>query len=248
MINSNKIHFYCDSSSHRNSQYMVAGGIAIRQGRLAEISQKILDIKASGNIGSEFKWSGYRGGYRRQAYEDLIDLCFSLAEQKQAALHWIIADFGSFAHKTNDDGSPESSVNRMYFQLCLHRLCKFYGKACGVYVYPDNGNDSAELIGFRDVLCARAYKTYKTKPNCVRDIKALTSHTEPLIQMADVVTGAIAALRNQRQLKAPKANLAQYVLDRSGHPDWSTDTLHTARFMTVWNFQHQERNPHRPRP
>lgn len=226
---------------------MVAGGIAIRQTRLAEINRKILDIKKSAGIGREFKWSDYRGGSRRRAYEQLVDLCFTLSERKHAALHWIIAEFGEFAHRSNEEGTPDSSVNRMYFQLALHRLCRFYGGACGVYIYPDYGDDSAELVGFREILCAKSFRAYGTRPNCVRDIKPLVSHDHPAIQMADVVTGAIAALRNKRVLKKQKADLAQYVLERSGHTDWSIDTPFTARFLTVWNFKHQDRNPHRPR-
>lgn len=218
---------------------MVAGGIAIRETHYDEITSAILKIKQDGGISGEMKWSEYRGGSRRAGYEAAVDLLFLLVEQNLAHFHCIISNFAAFNHRQHQ-GTPEVSVNRMYFQLGLHRLGQFYGKQCAIHIYPDYGNDSRELPNFRGVMCAYAYRTYGARPNCIRQVKAKDSSAEPILQMVDVVVGGIAAKRENRQLVAERAALADYILTKSGRPDWSTDTTANASHrLTVWNFQHQ---------
>lgn len=185
------------------------------------------------------KWSKFTGGGRTAAYEALVDFLFLLVEQKQAAFHCIISHFAEFSHRAHE-GTPDTSVNRMYFQLGLHRLCQQYGKSCAIHIYPDNGNDSKDLPGFRGVLCAQAYKRYKTRPNCVKRIASRDSEDEAIIQMVDIVVGGIAAKRNNRVLAPPKAALADYILRKSGLPSWDVDTPQNEKFLTIWNFRHQK--------
>jgi hypothetical protein len=186
------------------------------------------------------KWTKYKGGGRRAAYESLVDLAFLLIKEKQAAFHTIICHFDSFDHKREEaDASRETSVNRMYYQLVVHRICRYYGKKCAIHVYPDHGNDSADLPTFRTRMCASAYKKHSTKPNCVRDIQPQRSEAHGILQMVDVLIGAIAAKRNGRVLVRHKAELSDYVLAKSGHRDWAADTSNwwASSFFTIWNFK-----------
>src|SRR4051812_6050773 len=85
------LEFYCDSSSHRGHNFMAAGGLAIRKSRYADIDAAVQQVKDTAGIRSELKWSEYRGGARRKAFEAVVDLCFLLVREKQAALHFIIS-------------------------------------------------------------------------------------------------------------------------------------------------------------
>lgn len=229
--------FYCDASSHRGHDYMVAGGILIRQERYHEIEAKIQEIKKAAGIVGEMKWTKYRGGAKQAAYESLVDFAFLLLKEKQAAFHLIIAHFGNFDHKREPDANRETSVNRMYYQLAVHRLCRKYGKTCAIHIYPDHGDDSADLPKFRTRMCASGYTKHGAKPNCIRDIQPQCSKKHNTLQMVDVLIGAIAAKRNNRTLVLHKASLADYVLAKSGHQDWAKDTSRLASFFTVWNFK-----------
>jgi hypothetical protein len=219
---------------------MVAGGLAIRKARYHEIEHHIQSIKEAAHINSEMHWADYKGGARRAAYEKLVDFAFLLVNERQAALHILIAHFAAFNHKRKSpDDRCETSVNRMYYQLAVHRLCNFYGQKCAIHIFPDAGKDSADLPNFRNMICADGYHKYKTIPNCIRSIEPQCSKRHNIIQMVDVVIGAIAAKRNDRKNVAHKAELADYVLEKSGHGDWSRDTVKNARYFTVWNFKHQ---------
>ncbi len=215
---------------------MVAGGFAIAGERIAEIEARIAELRALANI-REFHWADYRGGNRRKAYEQLVDYAFDLITAKQAALHIIIAKFKGYSHKAREGENRDTSINRMYYQLCLHRPARFYGKLRAIHIRFDAGNDSADICTLRNQLCADAYRKYRTLPNCVRTIEPVDSHKVGIVQMADVILGAVASKRNGVQHTNAKADLADYVLARSGHSAWSDCTPNHARFFTVWNHK-----------
>lgn len=229
--------FFGDSSS-RDRTYMVAGGFAVRGSRIAEINERIDAIRSDANMTSEFHWSEYRGGDRKGAYEALARYAFELVSKRHAALHMIIAKFKGYPHKRKEGENKDTSVNRMYYQLCLHRVARFYGSSCAIRVRLDSGDDCKDVCSLRGAICADAYKTYKTRSNCIREIEPVCSSKANIVQMADVVLGAVASRRNNVTYSKPaKGDLATYVQELSGHPDWAVDTAKSARFLTVWNHQ-----------
>lgn len=213
---------------------MVAGGFAVAGERIAEVESRIAEIAQSAGV-REFKWSEYRGGRKREAYEALVHYGFDLIDAKHAALHLIIAKFKGYRHKASPGEGRDTSINRMYFQLCLHRPARFYGPSRALHIRLDAGNDSADICNMRNQLCAAAYRTYQTRPNCVRSIEPVDSHKVGLIQLSDVIMGGVAAKRNDVQHTSPKGGLADLILERSGVGAWSNDTHRDARFLTVWN-------------
>ena len=216
---------------------MVAGGFAVRGSRIAEISDRIDSIRANSGMTSEFHWSEYRGGDRKAAYYELVRYAFELVKNRQAALHIIIAKFKGYPHKSKPGNTKDTSINRMYYQLLLHRIARFYGPSCAIRVRLDSGADCKDVCGLRGAICADAYKTYRTRPNCIREIEPVCSSKANIVQMADVVIGAVAARRNEISYAKPaKAELAAYVLDLRGE-HWNVDTPSSARFLTVWNHK-----------
>ena len=216
---------------------MVAGGFAVAGSRIAEIEAEIDRIAASHQMRGEFHWSEYRGGKKKAAYEELVDFGFALTKRRHAALHVIIAKFHGYAHKAIKGENRDTSVNRMYYQLCLHRLARFYGKRRAVHVRLDEGNDSEDVCKLRGAICAGAYHEYGTEPNCIRSLEAMGSQHSRIIQMADVILGGIATKRNGVIHAGAKGPLADYILAQSGRPNWERETAMSARFLTVWNHR-----------
>ena len=228
--------FFGDTSS-AEKDFMVAGGFTIAGNRITEVEDYIATLRDDAGIRSEFHWCSYRGGRKRKAYEALIDYGFDLVTKRKAALHIIISPFKGYDHKAKENEDRSTSVNRMYYQLCLHRLASYYGKKRAIHIRLDTGNDSADICAMRNQLCADAYKRYGTRPNCVRSIEPVCSKNVGAVQMADVVVGAVAAKQNNVQHTSPKGDLASYVLRASGRHSWSTNTTKNARFLTVWHFK-----------
>ena len=230
------ITFFGDSSS-RDKSFMVAGGFAISGNRIAEVEDYVATLRDDGGIRSEFHWSAYRGGPRQAVYEALVDYAFDLVNKRRAAFHVIIAPFSEYNHKAKKGENRDTSINRMYYQLCLHRLGQFYGKRRAIHVRLDAGNDSADICKMRNEVCAAAYNVYGTKPNCIRSIEPVQSENAGAVQMADVILGAIAAKQNAVNHRSAKGVLADYVLRASGRHSWDVETPKEARFLTVWHFK-----------
>lgn len=216
---------------------MVAGGFAVSGNRITEIETAIATLRDDAGIKSEFHWSDYRGGKRKAGYEAFIKYAFDLINKKQAALHVLIAKFEGYNHGQNEGDDRDTSINRMYFQLALHRLARLYGKSRAIHIRLDAGNDSRDICKMRNQLCAAAYRTHQTRPNCIRSIEPVQSHNVGLVQMADVIVGAIAAKRNNVTHTSPKGDLADFVLRASGRHSWNTDTNLSDRFLTVWQHK-----------
>lgn len=231
------ITFFGDASS-RDREFMVAGGFAVAGTRIQEIEDQIATLRDDFGIKTEFHWNDYRGGKRKAAYESLIRYGFHLIKTRKAALHVMVTPFKKFNHKKKQDQTKDTSINLMYFQLGLHRLCRNYGKSRAIHIRLDAGNDSAEICQLRNQLCAKAYQTYKTRPNCVRSIEPVDSSTVGLVQLSDVVIGAIAANRNRSDYKpdSPKLLLSDFALRASGRANWTHDTPRSG-FLTLWNFR-----------
>lgn len=83
----------------------------------------------------------------------------------------IVVKFDGYDHKAVAGEGRETSVNRMYYQLLLHRLAQFYGGKRAIHVRLDAGNDSKEICKMRNQVCADAFKKYRTLPNCIRSIE-----------------------------------------------------------------------------
>ena len=180
--------FFGDSSS-RDAPYMVAGGIAVSGNRISEIEDRIALLKADAGMRSEFHWSDYRGGRKQVAYENLIRYAFDLIAKRHAAFHVMIVPFKGYNHKAVPGDSKDTSINRMYFQLLLHRVAKFYGRTRAIHVRLDAGNDCVDICNMRNQLCAKAYRRFETLPNCVRTIEPANSKNVGLIQLVDVLIG-----------------------------------------------------------
>ena len=227
--------FFGDTSSHGKA-YMVAGGFAVAGNRILEVEDEIATLRDDAGIRSEFRWSEYRGGAKRNGYEKLVKYGFSLVSQRRAALHIIVAKFDGYNHKARPGEGRETSVNRMYYQLLLHRLAQYYGHSRAIHVRLDAGNDSKDICQMRHHVCADAYKRYGVRPNCIRSIEPVQSHHSGIVQMADVIVGAIAAKRNYVAHTSPKGDLADFVLKTSGRKTWLGNTPKDARFFTLWDF------------
>lgn len=228
------ISFFGDASS-RDKTYMVAGGFAVAGNRISEVENAIANIRDEAGIRSEFHWADYRGGGRQAGYEELIRYAFHLINKKHAALHVIVAKFEGYDHKAVDGENKDTSINRMYYQLLLHKVARKYGRRRIIHVRLDAGNDSKDICNMRHQLCADAYRKYDALPNCVRSIEPAKSDKSGIIQMADVVLGGIAAHCNEVKHTSAKGELADFILRASGRHSWRVSTAQSASFLTVWH-------------
>lgn len=231
------LHYFCDCSSYAgDNKYAVVGGVAVKSIAVPRLNAQIQSMKDAIEMKSEFKWSDYKGGRKKATYEALIDLFYESISSDDLHFHAMVVDFEKFNHHLKGRGSPHLSINKMYYQLMLHEVCRRYGGKWRIVMFPDHGPDSDQINNFRTVICANAYRKYSTKPNCLRAIHPTASKNVNILQMTDVVIGTIAAQRENRQVKIAKDDLRRYFMARCPVKDLSLDSPREERQFSIWNF------------
>jgi hypothetical protein len=233
--------FFSDSSSHRGHTYMVVGGIVLPPHRTKELTAKMKELKELSRMGpnTEFKWSGYKNGEKKRAYFGLVDHFYKMIDDGHMHFHALICNFNEFDHKRDNPSGPKNmfkSVNKLYYQLLVNQICRRYGQKHKVAMYPDHGNDSAEIISFRESVCKAAYFRHQACFGSLIRIQPYPSKTLLPLQLPDVILGGIAALRENRTLSAHKQELGEYILEKSPVSSWDECTNKDSNF-TLWHWK-----------
>lgn len=225
--------FACDESSQITDKYMVLGGIACRSAREHEMTIDLANIKGDRFATTEVKWSKTRRGPRLDLHKEVVDYFFTKLEENYLHFHSFVVPFSDFDHRLMPDGCKDNSVMRMYYQLCLHRPIKKYGKQFAIHIKPDHCDS---YLGFKDYVNhlnndAKTRFEITTKP--VRDITFPESHKSAIHQINDIIIGALAHRQNNKHnmtgASSHKCDLAEYVHKKL------RGILNRTNF-TVWNF------------
>ncbi len=168
---------YCDESSHLKNDgmpFMLMGYIGIPYNQLKQHKKEISNLKRSHNFKGEIKWSNVsRAKY--EFYSDLIayffatDLFFRgiIVEKKQineAAFEFNYDDF----------------YFKMYYQLLHHKLSM--GNTYNVYLDIKDTRSHRKVNKLKNIL------QYNSS---IRNLQAIRSYESSLMQISDLIMGAI---------------------------------------------------------
>jgi len=231
-----------DESGQSTDRYMCVGGIVINADRVDEVRADILEIKRLADINSEIKWTNLRA-HRLRHYRRMVEYFFTLIRLRQIHFHAVICDFSKFDHRAN--GGRENSVSRMLFQLALHKGAFRYGEKADLHLFPDSGDHARILHKHRYHLNNSARKTMpegrRSAELPIAHIEPTDSATEPLLELNDLILGAICYRRNERYddpaASKHKKNLARLVGLRADATTFHYNPKTFGRRFTVWNFK-----------
>jgi hypothetical protein len=230
-----ELYYFCDESSFLGEEYMAVAGITISRTMLGTVINELVAINEDKKSRGEIKWHNTRkrGVEVRKAYIDYL--------MKQIAaniLHFHIR-FSPMNEYDHDGNRREfDTVSKMFYQLLLHRPIRHYGKTCTLRIRPDNGECTRLLPDYIDSLHTFGNVKYGAATNCIHGIVPLDSNTQPMLQLLDVMTGALTAFRNGRHLLdevgPAKKDLAQYAFDAFGKKDLKNNRDEGSK-LSVWN-------------
>jgi hypothetical protein len=221
---------------------MAVGGLAVAAGSEKEITEEIRSIDTRLGVNwSEVKWENCKrqSGRVHKAY---VDYLFNLIQQKRVHFHIRFSHMPSYDHTLSGARKKIDTVSKAYWQLIVHRPCRYYGNSCDIYIRPDNGDCTSELVNQIDSMKHHASYKYSY---CTRDpvvhIECRDSKNEPFLQLMDVTLGALTAYRNGRHKHSSanriKTQLAEYVFRLTGASSIVGNTPLGRREMSIWNAQ-----------
>lgn len=153
---------------------------------------------------SELKWGKAK---RRNVamYEAAIDAYFKLQERNKLQFYAIVVDTHKADHKTYNDGDREIGFSKYLFTL-LYKFWRLWRPDARLHAFLDDRTTKHTPDATKRMLNARARKDDpRLRFDPYRQVEFCQSHRSRLIQMTDIMTGAVAFATNEHDKKADAA-------------------------------------------
>lgn len=179
---------YCDESchlEHDESNSMSLGAIWLPKDVVQAVNQEIRDIKVAHNMSPfyEAKWTKISPA-KEALYIDLIDYFFNKPELRFRGL--VVPDKSILKHDAFNQTHSEW-YDKMYFAM----LKKILKPENVYYAYPDK-KDSHSYHRAKELQSYLCNQLYDFDHECLRRIQPIQSTEVQIMQIVDIMTGAIA--------------------------------------------------------
>ncbi|GAB2514567.1 DUF3800 domain-containing protein [Microbulbifer agarilyticus] len=227
-----QFNIYCDESCHLENdgqKAMVLGAVWCPKDKRQEISKRIREIKVKHRLSPSFevKWTKISPS-KFSFYLDLVDYFFDDDD-----LHFrgvVIPDKRHLNHEMHGQ-SHDEWYYKMYFVL-LKTIFDPEGKYSVYIDIKDTlGNEKVEKL--HEVLCNNAFDFSR---KMIGKIQRVHSHEVDLLQLADLLIGALSYLHRDLEESRAKSQIINRIRERSGYQLLRNTLLREDKFnLLVWN-------------
>lgn len=223
---------YVDESSQNNHRYLLIGGVGVMLPGLAALVDSIGKARLPDLPSGEVKWSKVSKA-KLAAYKRIVDVLFD--NPNNIHFHCLVIDTTLLDHKRFNAGSREIGFNKEIYQLAM-KFARLY--SCLFHLYPDRRETSQKPEDLRLILNRGCRKKGDKRDWPFRRCQFRDSKNTPLLQLVDVVMGAVAFKLNGHDVKTgaspAKCDLMTYVLERAGIKDVFKDATPRNGF-SIWH-------------
>ncbi len=228
------IHAYCDESCHlENDQMraMVLGAVWCPASNRAELARKIKALKKEHGLPpqTEIKWVKVSPG-QLNFYRALLDFFFD-----EPLLHFrglVVPDKQALDHDRFAQSHDE-----FYYKMWFLLLNRLIDPANHYRIFLDikDTQGQAKVSKLHDVLCNANYDFDRS---VIESIELVHSHDVLLLQLADLLIGAIGYVHRGLQASPAKLALVAHLRHRSGLRLEQSSLLKAEKFnLFVWRPQ-----------
>lgn len=233
---------YADESCKDGHKYLGIGALAVVQDDKVAILNRLFAERAERSTWSEVKWTELRAS-KLPFYEKYINTFFEYAKNDAIHFHALYLDTATQNHKLYNEGCSDIGFDKVLFQLLLHKFGKTYGKKYEIHVYLDKRNSKQNPEILRPMLNDVLKRDYFIDHRPFRLIRFEDSEGCELIQIADLLTGAIATRKNGHHLlpnsSAHKKALGDHIAKQASILECgkNLEGRYAQRF-TIWPFRY----------
>jgi len=229
--------FVADEAGISNDRWTVVGGVCMHKSRVLQVLAAMQKYRTDHNMHSELKWTKI-SNQKQAEYEALVDYFFAMNNTNQIQFHSIIFDSWS-NRQGNTDGAGKKGVSYLYSELLLNRFINRCGLHGSLYARLDERSSSISLEEQRKELNHSANEIYGINNNPLKILMSENSKKCDILQLNDVILGAVCSVRNGRYLlpggRESKKQIATKVLAKSGFASFDIDTPKEISKFTVWH-------------
>lgn len=188
---SNLVNIYCDESCHLendNQKAMILGGIVCPDYLKKKVFSRIREIKVKHKLGTNFeiKWTKVSMS-KIDFYMDIIDYFFDSDNLSFRGL--IVPDKSVLKHKDFNQ-SHDEFYYKMYY--CMLKEILYPDYLYNIYLDFKDTNGYLKIQKLNFYLKIVILKHYSLREHLIKNIQEVRSHEVELIQLADLIIGAIS--------------------------------------------------------
>ncbi|MBD3330811.1 DUF3800 domain-containing protein [Candidatus Peregrinibacteria bacterium] len=222
---------YCDESCHlENSKdnSMVLGGIWCLADKYHDISKRILEIKSKYKIAPDFeiKWTKVSPA-KKNFYLELIDYFFDDDD-----IHFrcvVVPDKSKLDHEKFDQ-THDQFYYKLYFDMLKNILTP--NEQYRIYIDIKDTRGAMKVKKLQEVLCNNMYDFDR---KIVQRFQQVRSHEVTIMQVTDLLIGAVSYLFRALQTNSAKKELVERIKERSGYSLYKSTLLKEEKFnLLVW--------------
>lgn len=204
---------YCDESRQEYfgasrqpgpDQYVLIGSLWIEAARRGELKAKIKTLREAHDLHGEFKWNRVSPS-RQQFYTSLVDLFFAEAMRFRC----ILLPASQLDAVCFHEGDNDLMFYKFYY-LLLHQWILDFNRY-RIFVDAKTNRVKQRLTHLK------AFITRSNITSEIAGIQALKSHEVDLIQLVDVLTGAVGYHFNGGGTSAAKKSVVRAIERKLGH-------------------------------
>jgi Protein of unknown function (DUF3800) len=234
---------FADESGISNDRFTTVGGLCIHSSCIKRVHDTIDEYRQKHYMKSELKWCKV-SNQKLEEYKALIEYFFALNNSCHVQFHSIVFDSHQWNHRKYNDCDSDIGLSKLYYQLILHKFARRCSNHGSLFVCLDHRHSSTPHDSLKRMVNNALARDFGINSAPLKQVISQDSKTEDLLQINDVVLGAVCAVRNGKHLLADsrpaKREIAKLVLEKSGLKSFERDSPHNVHRFTVWNM--------RPRP
>lgn len=208
-----EFNIYCDESCHLEkdeSTVMVLGGVWCTAIKKDEIFERIKEIKNKHGFGSDFEIKWNKVSIAKVAfYKELVDFFFDDHDLHFRAL--VVPDKRILDHSKFDQ-THDHFYYKMYFDLL--KVIMEPSSSYNIYVDIKDTRSQTKIEELQNVLRNNHYDYSK---QIVKKIQQVRSHEVALLQLADLLIGAIGYANRGLETNKGKLEIIEKIKKRSGY-------------------------------
>lgn len=205
-IQNKTFNFYCDESTHLENDhqpYMIIGYVSTPYHLLKMHNTNIREMKIKHFLKGEMKWSALSKS-RYPFYNELVDYFFSNSSLEFRA---IVVDKSQMNHEAYNQTHADF-YDKMYYQLLNKRI------------HPEHSyNIYMDIKDSYSYLKAKSLKSYLERDyRNIRNLQVIKSYESELMQLADVLIGALNYRIRGLNKVTSKNNIIEKIEKHCGKP------------------------------
>lgn len=225
------IHIYCDESCHLEHDHqksMVLGAVWCPASHRAALGRKVKAVRGRFGLAPTFeiKWTKISPA-RLDFYLALVDLFFD-----EPLLHFravVVPEKAVLDHERFNQ-SHDDFYYKMWYLLLTHLVDDQH--CFRVFLDIKDTRGQAKVRKLHDVLCNTHYDFDRQR---IASIEQVHSHDVPLLQIADLMIGALSHLHRNLDGSPAKQAIIQRIRQRSGHDLMRSTPPRVEKFnVLVW--------------